>query len=292
MISIVIPAYNDPEGAYLTAVAAYTQLEQLGECFEIIVVGDGPNPPQPPFPTQIMLVHAGTPQAARHYGIAASSGEYIFCLDAHVVCSQGFFADALALLRKYPKIAAVFPAMAMYKRDSLCYGYGIRWDSDFENSGGFETPIVEELYPVVTVSHGAFGLKRSAYQETGGYSLGQKGTGGEEVFLNTKLWMMGYFCYMLPQHYHWHYIDRGRNTTGKAIRTRPANLCFAAYALGGANYFERVLLAHSPLHGSGVTFGADMRKIADVERVRITSGPFGGDLDKLLAMWKRCGIRA
>src|SRR6266851_9855917 len=86
VISVVIPSYNDAEGAFLTAASARVQLESLNVPFEIIVVGDGPNPPQPPFPAKLLLGHYGTPQAARHAGILASKGEYIFCLDSHVIC--------------------------------------------------------------------------------------------------------------------------------------------------------------------------------------------------------------
>lgn len=289
MISVVIPSRNDYEGAYLTAAAAYTQLEKLEIPFEIIFVIDNPNAGGRNVsarfvPSECYTIDAGSPQASRDFGIRKARYRNVFCLDSHVVCSEGFFRDALNQLDE-SEHGLVFPAMALHSRTFLLYGYRMSWDSEFWNAEYYRAPHSAKPYPIIGAGHGAFALDRDVYLGIGGYSLQQKGWGGEEPFLNLKYWMLGSDCVMLPQHYHFHFTDASRNTAARNSYQLSWNMCYAAFVIGGRKALEPVLSWHRKKH-AGLS-GGSIELAGMAERAEILAGPYAGDLGLLRSMLRR-----
>lgn len=291
-VSVVIPHKGDVEGAYLTAAAASVQLEASGLEHEIIFVADNPNAPSnapcsPRFPSQAYTVSCGSPQGARDYGIKRAASRYVFCLDSHVVCSDGFFQMAKALMYT-EKPALVFPGMAMHSREQKYWGFRLDLNT-FWNAGYHIEPspkihtsgLAMHHYEIQNCGHGAFLVDRDVYLKTGGYCLEQRGWGGEETFLNLKMWMLGYKCFMLPQYFHWHYMDPARNTAARISEGFKDNFAIAVYAIGGQRVMERVYRHFDKTLPWRNQREAEIAKRATSEREKILAGPYGGDFEKL-----------
>lgn len=299
MLSVVIPTRDDPEGAYLSAGAAFTQLERYGQQFEIIfVVDSGPTndhvDPGEFSNASTVYVRHGSPQGARHEGIVRARGSKVFCLDSHVILSQGFFADALAHMAKVPTTAMVFAPLVFRNRHNPSYGYAVNWGLDFWNGGYHNRPISVPPgvlgYPVACAGHGAFLVDREAYMHTGGYTLEQKGWGGEETFLCLKFWMLGYQCAILPQHYQWHYMKPGRNSATNTTEDFAMNFCIAAYSIGGQAACEPVFEWFTRRHSRLRDRWHEITQRSRSERVRIENGPYKGNLEALRARFRHEGI--
>lgn len=298
MISVVIPTRDDPEGAYLTAGAAYTQLERYGQQFEIIfVVDSGPtNDHKDPGEfsnASTVYVRHGSPQGARHEGIMRARGSKVFCLDSHVVLSQGFFEDALEVMNKAVGIptAMVFAPLVFRNRRSPAYGYAVNWGLDFWNGGYHNQPKHKDTaYSIACAGHGAFLVDREAYVHTGGYTLEQKGWGGEETFLCLKFWMLGYQCAILPQHYQWHYMKPGRNSATNTTEEFAMNFCIAAYAIGGLPACQPIFEWFGRRHSRLRDRWHEITQRSQTERAKILNGPYKGNLEALRAHFKREGI--
>ncbi|MCK5686090.1 glycosyltransferase family 2 protein, partial [bacterium] len=103
LISVVIPCYN--HGVYLEE-AVESVLAQSYQHFEIVIVNDGSTDSY----TNNLLRSFSRPRcsvlhtdnrglsAARNYGIRASKGEYICCLDADDKYHHDYFKKAVAIL--------------------------------------------------------------------------------------------------------------------------------------------------------------------------------------------------
>lgn len=291
-VSVVIPHHGDVEGAYLTAAAASVQLDASGLEHEIIFVADNPNAPagaqcSPQFPSKAYTVNCGSPQGARDYGIKRAASRYVFCLDSHVVCSDGFFSMAKSLMY-LERPALVFPGMALHSRSQKYWGFKLD-ENSFWSAGYHNEPDAKIMasgkyahhYPIQNCGHGAFLVDRDIYLQTGGYCLEQKGWGGEETFLNLKMWMLGYQCFMMPQYFHWHYMDRSRNTTARLSEGFKNNFAIAAYAIGGEAAMQRVYRHFDKTLPWRAQREADIVKRATPEREKILAGPYGGDFGKL-----------
>lgn len=294
MISVVIPTHKDPEGAYLTAAAAFTQLEKLDQQFEIIFAVDlGPDEEFQHIGefsnSGAIYVRHGSPQGARHEGILKAKGSKVFCLDSHVICSQDFFKDALDTMAT-TGAALVLSPLGFRNRNAVAYGYALSWQTDFWNGGYHNNPHKKEAYRISCCGHGAFLLDRDIYMATGGYTLEQKGWGGEETFLNMKMWMLGYTCWILPQHYHWHYMAPQRNNGKTRTDIFAMNFCIAAEAIGGHAVLENVFEYYKKPQPGIKDSWHEIVARAKTERERIERGPYKGNLRVLLDFFKKEGI--
>lgn len=286
----MIPTKNDAQGAYLTAAAAYTQLERdfPGE-FEFIFVNDGLPEDGDAFAIceSRTLTGGGSPQHSRHIGITEARGEVVFCLDSHVVCSNDWFIDAYAAMWDHDA-GLVFNAIAFKQRQSLAFGYAVDWARTFWNAGYFSSRVCAVRYPIACAGHGAFAVRRSVYLELGGYNLDMKGWGGEETYLNLKFWMLNRTCQMLPEHYHWHFMAQARNRGTTQTLDFARNFCIAAYTLGGERQLFSTMDYFQHRHGEALrNMRPGILSAAYKDREAIKRGPYMGDLGKLREFFKK-----
>lgn len=309
MISVVVPCHCDGEGAYLTLCSARSQADFHGIPAEFILVNDhGTDPTVNSAEPQLLGVTVfngrwGSPQASRDRGIRAANHPWVLCLDSHVILSVGALPALLDVAQAQPKAGLVFPAMTLFSAEPKHLGYSIAWDSHLWHNGylthtpeqierGMKAKGPYQPFRLGIASHGAFLVNREAYLQTGGYTLEQRGWGGEETYLGLMMWLMGWESWMVPGEYHWHYTGNRRahglvSKSAEYVR----NFLVAAYLLGGMRQLTVAQLWFSSRCVDPI--GLMLKEVVNTcaaERNRIEAGPFGGDLLRLTEFFAQEGI--
>lgn len=105
-----------------------------------------------------------------------------------------------------------------------------------------ETPQSESPYPVALGAHGAFAVRRTAFEEVGGYWLWLEGFGGEEVELNLKMLLLGKSIWLTPRATHFHYLARDARRVQDELYVQPdlvRNVFGVCYVYGGMEQLQR-----------------------------------------------------
>lgn len=166
LISVVIPCYN--QGVYVEE-AVESVLRQSYEKFEIVIVNDGSTDTftnkllerfERPRCRVLKTENRGLP-GARNYGIKATSGEYICCLDADDMYHPEYFKKAAAVLdRDLDKRYGAVPAWVQMfgSCDTL-------WKTVGDNIKGFEPfhQAVRNNFQSATM------FRRECWENIGGY---------------------------------------------------------------------------------------------------------------------------
>lgn len=249
MLSVVIPCHSTPaisetvgQQVWYTTASAISNLEILGEPYEIVIVMNGEYPMAASLThdhSAVKIIFAGasvdSPQTARHLGVQSSRGDVLFFLDAHVVLPPEFFSRILEDMRA---TSADFIGAAHRFIGSNFYAHRIAWN-DYLWGGEIlhEPPNGDRPVKVAVHPHGAFAITREAYDAVGGYWGGIKGFGGEESQLCYKLWLLGRTCWVTPRTYHWHWLSPGSRRGSEIFNDRRFVRNFLA--LAGAYSDER-----------------------------------------------------
>lgn len=224
MVSVIIPCYSSLQTAaevgqqlWYTVWSAINSLEASGLEHEIIVVVNGS------LPFTASLLHEGgnvksifcgesidSPQSARDLGVQRSRGEFLFFLDTHVVIPPNFFSQMIADMEES---GADFMGCGHKWIDvgQVYYGARIAWDEFLWARETLNHPPngPGKLWKTAIHPHGAFAMRRKAYEEVGGYWLALKRFGGEESQMCLKLWMMGKSVWATPRTFHCHWLPPG-----------------------------------------------------------------------------------
>lgn len=109
-ISIVVPAYNDPESLRECLAALQATAPAAAE---IIVVDDASSDETPTVAARagvilLRLPRNSGPAAARNYGAQHAQGDILFFVDADVVVAPNTITQVLAVFTQHRDIAAVF----------------------------------------------------------------------------------------------------------------------------------------------------------------------------------------
>jgi glycosyltransferase involved in cell wall biosynthesis len=250
MISLVIPSRGESLGLWATVASAKSDLLASGEPFEIIAVVNG----EPPGIASWMLREdfcriiysaASSPQEARHQGLLQAKSDFVFFADAHCVFPPRWF---LSMREEADRSGtdAIFGGTRFLSGATYGMRLGWReylWGSDVIYEKHLKAHSGELPAPIAIIGHGAFGIRKRAYLESGGYWLALRGFGGEETQLNLKLWMMSFRCHVTPRCYHWHYSMPGERRGPELFNGRQfvRNFLMIAAAYGGP---ERVQKSH------------------------------------------------
>jgi hypothetical protein len=270
-ISIVVATCRNPQGCYLTVFALLQQMQNLGLDYEIIIAADGgteyqwekvPN-------VRCLRIHAGSPQGTRDSGIRAAQAESILVIEDHVVVS-----DIKSLLNAHNSLlgAMTFPSRRGEGTSLFdVYGTTTNWDGNLWFKQTIYAPNAKP-HRVPQFGHSCFMVSKAAYRAVGGYTDLLIGYGGEETLLCLKFWMMGFTCWQVPSIWHNHFLsDHGMGGAMLSDQYQK-NFAITKYVLTGS--------------ASNLIVTPAMK----LERDRICSGPFGGDINLLRAFMQREGI--
>ena len=288
-LSVMIAAHKDEEGLYLTTFAAIQQLEKTDLDWEIVISADAGTPAKWEKAHKNVRVlrltggnRTGSPQGTRDAGIRAAQYKNVMCLDSHVIVS-----DMTRWAELHEKIGATisFPAMIgtgdeMFK----IYGNQMDFDNCFWNVQTYPEPASWEPFKVCQCAHSGFMVGRNFYLESGGYTLEQKGYGGEEPWLSLLAWMMGKTVWFIPEVSHAHYMPQGRNDGAGQTEDFARNFMLCSYVMGGQEYLEKTQKFFS--------WAKPLVKTPEIIRRRemVCAGPFKGDLNLLREHFKKTNV--
>jgi len=199
-LSVVIPVLNEGDNLRRTI----TGLDRsLPTASEIIVVNDGSTDGCCDFLRGSQAVRLLDPEAgarlgaagARNKGAAAARGEVVLFLDAHVDVAPGW-AEPLVAAARDPKVGAAAPGISVMGRDDCC-GYGLRF---CDVSLGVEWLPPPQAEPDAPLLPGAcWAMRRSLFEEEGGFDAGLVRWGSEDAELSVRLWTAGYALRLVPE---------------------------------------------------------------------------------------------
>lgn len=281
-VSLMIATHFNPEGLYLSTFAALEQLEKSDLEWEIVICADGGTDIkwEQAHPNIRVLRYGGgnklgSPQATRDAGIRNCRYQNVLCIDSHVIVSD---IKKWVVEHERLKTAISFPAMVGTSSEMFkIYGNKMDFDGKFWNILTYSQPPAGRFEPfkVCQCAHSGFMVDRSWYLSSGGYTMEQKGYGGEEPWLALLAWMLGREVWFIPSVWHAHYMLIGRNDGAGDTDNFARNFMIAAYVMGGLDYLMKVQ--------SNFPWAKPLQINPEIQRLRnqVCAGPFRGNLDML-----------
>src|SRR5215831_11204902 len=273
-ISVVVATHADPLGLYLTVYALLQQLQSSQLEWEIVIAADGGTPVKwEKLPrTRCLRISTGSPQGTRDAGIRAARYPLILCVESHVVVS--YIEKWIKLHRAFGATIS-FPARVGETSELFTVNNTeTDWDGDLWIK--YHLSNKPECHRVAQFGNAAFMLDKDWYEKYGGYTLEQKGWGGEEPYLCLKAWMTGKECWVFPEIEMAHYLKPGAHIDYKQSPDYIRNMDIVRYVMSGS----------IPPRGRVLPLTPVLQK----ERQQIIDGPFLGHLNLLREYFKKEGI--
>jgi glycosyltransferase involved in cell wall biosynthesis len=135
------------------------------------------------------------PAGARNLGAERAGGEHVLFSDAHVSPSEGWRDLLLDALRVEPT-AAAGPIVHVLGAPSV-EGWGLRFCDDATNVEWLARG-EPRTHPVPVLPGAFIGLNRDVFSSLGGFDVGMRGYGMEDVELCVHLWVAGHRCLLVP----------------------------------------------------------------------------------------------
>ncbi len=219
MISIIIPHRGNDLGLWATVTSCENELINSGIEVEYIFITNGDKELNSDAKSVIEHIRlAGklkyhehfeqgiNPPDARQLGSNYASGDYLFFFDNHCIVTKDYFKRALLDFEKYD-IDLLHSTTQYYVDDPKCYHYRLKLNFNFWGAASATPKEAMKPYRIAVGGHGGFAVKRSSWEEVGGY--GPKGLfdgyGGEEVYCDLKFWLLGKSVWLDPLILHYHY---------------------------------------------------------------------------------------
>ncbi|QNF28463.1 glycosyltransferase family 2 protein [Metabacillus elymi] len=198
-ISIIFPVKNEGENVRSTLESLFSI--ETNYAFETIVVDDGSTDGCCNFletyqnKARVKLVQTKGIGAAnaRNLGAAKASGEYLIFCDAHLQF-ENWWIDRLLEPLVSGKSDAVTPGIADMENPQAI-GYGQTLSPKLETGWNLKQ---NNLFETAVLPGGCFVISRKVFNDVGGFEIGFKTWGHEDVELSIKLWLFGYRCHVLP----------------------------------------------------------------------------------------------
>lgn len=171
---------------------------------------------------------------ARNAGAAQASGEYLLCLDSHVMAKPGAFVGALAYHRSFMGILHFGVNYWLEHPARTLYQY--KWRPDkFWGDWSRRKPEPPD-HRVLMSSFGAAMVDRAAFEDTGRFHPALGIYGGGEPYIDLKLQMFGYEARCNPAFQVHHLTEKRGYSWNSADLHR--NFMIAAWAIGGGFALE------------------------------------------------------
>ncbi len=238
-----------------------------------------------------LIVHPAplSPPTARQMGTWFGDGDFIFFFDNHCLVDQGYFTRALEQMKE-KNMDLLHSSYQFSPNAELHYEYELTLDKNFWATYGHPKPKDKNNpYRVGVGGHGGYAVRRSTWQQLGGYWTGFTGYGGEETYLDLKYWQHGKEVWQDPKLIHYHFPgdrDYPRHATDDYYR----NMLMCAYLIGGEKWLYTVYetFARSSKANSGKSMFAllmEAQNCADKHAKELASTRIR-DLDETLAYFK------
>lgn len=178
-----------------------------------------------------------SPPQARNAGAKIGSAPVIFFLDNHCLVENNYFTRAMTALGDGKDV--IHSATKYWAGAPTGYHYRFTLERNF---WGYqvETPVLSDRsYRIAAGGHGGFAIRRSLWEEVGGYWDGFVGYGGEEMYFELKLALLDKHNFIDPNMIHWHHPGT-RPYTRDESSDFVVNMLMCANIIGGDRWFDRV----------------------------------------------------
>jgi hypothetical protein len=181
------------------------------------------------------------PPCARQLGTEVAVGKYLFFFDNHCLVKRGYFERAISMMETL-NADMLHSTTQYYIGSGFAYHYPLQLQKNFWAGDHADIPCDPSApYKIAMGGHGGFVVRRSTFEEVGGYGplLMFEGWAGEEPYFDLKMAMMGKSNYLDPKLIHYHYGDvRGYDRHNSPAYYR--NLMLSAYLIGGDAWLSKV----------------------------------------------------
>ncbi len=254
--SIIIPSHN--EGDWLKKTVFGVLENTVYPDFEIVVVADGCTDNSCDFlrngVPNVKLV--SLPQSvgaakARNEGAKNADGEYFVFLDSHMIPTDENWLSELVLQLENPKVgAATLKIPYLEEADRIAYIYTIK---DLLLEPTWVAPTSKtEIQLVPAIPGACFGIRRSIFEQTGGFDSGLMKWGREDLEYSLRLWRLGYDLTMSPRSGIAHSWERKR-TFEVSWNEVDYNILRTAQTLLSPEFSEKVIAHLQTLRPQNVT---------------------------------------
>lgn len=250
--SIVIPSRGAGLGLWATIQSCQMELQKYDYDYEIVVVTNGEK-----LPVEVQEIVRGVkysghlgqhihsdvalaPPVARQRGVEVSQGELIFFFDNHCLVTPRYFERAIVHMEAF-NIDLLHSATRFQHGDRNHHHYKLTLDYNFWGQAGGPPLWEHKPYKVAMGGHGGIVVRKSVWDEVGGY--GPEGVlvgyGGEEPMFDLKLWRMGKNVWLDARLLHYHYAGN-RGYTAHFSDDYYTNMLVAAHVIGGEKWLYKV----------------------------------------------------
>jgi len=201
--SVIIPSHN--EGDWLKKTVFGVLENTTYPDFEIIVVADGCTDTSCDFlrngVPNVKLVSLETSVGAakaRNEGAKIADGDLFVFLDSHMIPTDENWLSELALQLENENIgAATLKIPYLEETNRVAYIYTIK---DLLLEPTWVSPTSKtEIQQVPAIPGACFGIRRTMFEQTGGFDAGLMKWGREDLEYSLRLWRLGYDLTMSPR---------------------------------------------------------------------------------------------
>lgn len=244
---------DDPTGLWFTIQSIDYQMLKDGYDYRYYIVVNGQEKLGPEITVQQRVLehphvaklgwlhHSKEPLAppvARQMAIDKGESPLIALFDSHVMLTDGFFKRAKYDHMQYP-CDILHSATRFFHGDCTNYHYTFTLEHNFWGHAHDVIGDAFRPYRIGAGGHGGIVVKRSSWQEVGGYWDGFIGYGGEEMYMDLKMALLDKQVWLDPQLIHYHYAgDRGYNR--HYTNDYFMNMMAVANIIGGEKYYQAV----------------------------------------------------
>lgn len=200
-VSIIIPCKN--EGINIKQTIDFLFETEAKYISNIIIVDDDSNDNCCEFlkkdyyrRNNVILLQTKSIGAARARNLGASFAEsakiLIFC-DAHITMKQGWLFSILKAFEDM-EVSVVCPGIGHFTPNSPV-GYGQTWNEKFET---YWLKRPKDIKEIPLAPGGCLAIRKSVFDDVGGFDGGFSTWGYEDVELSVKLWLLGYKIFVHP----------------------------------------------------------------------------------------------
>lgn len=179
-----------------------------------------------------------SPPSARNHGVSLGKAPLIFFLDNHCIVEPGYFSNAMRTFN-YFNADAVHSVSKFFIGSQARHEYRLTLERNF---WGYQLGEARDRYPykIAAAGHGGWAVRRSVWEELGGYWDGFKGYGGEEMYFELLMALTDKRNFLDPEMVHWHYAgkrDYEQETGIEFIK----NMMMSAYLIGGETWLGKAV---------------------------------------------------
>lgn len=249
--TIVIPHRGFGMGLWATVQSCEEDLRNTNFNYNYVIVTNGDDPTSDVDTTLFHLKNANklkahlhygepvTPPYARQRGAAEADGDILFFFDNHCLVCRDYFRRMLADFNYFEDMAMLHSTTMYYSGLEPCYHYKLRLKYNFWADAALFPATAHKPYKMAVGGHGGFAVRRSVWEDVGGY--GPEGVlvgyAGEEMLFDLKVARYGYYNYLDPLSIHYHYAG-ARGYSRHYTDEYYMNLMASAYVIGGQKWLD------------------------------------------------------